>query len=61
MEEADVTITLNEKVVMELNQNLTPQEKEFELSSIPELSLLIEKHILKISKETLWKQSDDRI
>ncbi len=47
VEEADVTITLNDKAVMELNQSLLPQEQEFEVSSIPGLSIQIAKTYIK--------------
>jgi len=47
VEEADVTITLNDKAVIELNQSLTPQEQEFEVSSIPGLSIKIAKTFIK--------------
>ncbi|PJO43046.1 suppressor of fused domain protein [Lysinibacillus xylanilyticus] len=47
VEEADITITLNDKAVMEFNQSLMPQEQEFELSSIPGLSIQIAKTYIK--------------
>ncbi|KOS59803.1 suppressor of fused domain protein [Lysinibacillus agricola] len=47
VEEQDVTITLNEKALIELSQSLKPQESEFELASIPGLSFQIVKTYLK--------------
>lgn len=47
VEETDVTISLNDKAVMELHQSLMPQEKEFEVSSIPGLSIQIAKTYIK--------------
>ncbi|MEQ6353428.1 suppressor of fused domain protein [Lysinibacillus sp. M3] len=47
VEETDVTITLNDKAVMELHQSLMPQEQEFEISSIPGLSIQIAKTTIK--------------
>ncbi len=47
VEETDVTITLNDKAVMELHQSLMPQEQEFEVSSIPGLSIQIAKTYIK--------------
>jgi len=47
VEETDVTISLNDKTVKELNQSLMPQEQEFEVSSIPGLSIQIAKTYIK--------------